>query len=80
MRMSNLILVLLILLAVAVLVAIIGALGFLMKGADSIALPGLGIIMATPLLLLLLSVAEIMLIVISAYLVRYVPIVREVLG
>ena len=78
--MSNLILVLLILLAVAVLVAIIGALGFLMKGADSIALPGLGIIMATPLLLLLLSVAEIMLIVISAYLVRYVPIVREVLG
>jgi hypothetical protein len=70
----------LILLAVAVLVAIIGALGFLMKGADSIALHGLGIIMATPLLLLLLSVAEIMLIVISAYLVRYVPIVREVLG
>lgn len=77
--MSNLLLTLLILIAGMVLVAIIGVLGFWMKGASSIALPGLGIIVATPLLLMLLCVVEIILVVLAAYLVRYVPLVRELL-
>ena len=78
--MLNLVLVLLILLATVVLVVIIGALGFWMKGADSIALPGLGIMIATPLLLPLLLVIEIVLVVLAAYLVRYISIVRELFG
>lgn len=78
--MSNLLLTLLILMAAALLVSIIGVLGFWMKGASSIVLPGLGIIVATPLLLILLLVAEIILVVLAAYLVRYVPVVRELLG
>ncbi len=78
--MSNLVLVLLILIAAVILVAIIGVLGFWMKGADSIALPGLGIIVPTPLLLILLIVVEIILVILAAYLVRYIPIVRELLG
>lgn len=78
--MLNLLLILLILIAIAVLIAIIGVLGLWMRGADSIAFPGLGIIVATPLLLILLSIVELMLVVLAAYLVRYVPIVRELLG
>ena len=72
--MSNLVLVLLIISATVILVAIIGVLGVWMKGADSIALPGLGIILATPLLLLLLIVVELILVILAAYLVRYIPI------
>ena len=68
------------LIAAAVLVSIIGVLGLWMKGASSVVLPGLGIIVATPLLLMLLLVAEIILVVLAAYLVRYVPVVRELLG
>lgn len=78
--MSNVILVTLILIAVVVLVAIISVLGFWMKGTDTIVLPGLGIIVATPLLLILLFAAEVSLVVLAAYLVRYVPIVRNLLG
>ena len=78
--MSNLVLVLLIIIAAVILVAIIGLLGVWMKGADSIALPGLGIIIATPLLLILLIVVELILVILAAYLVRYIPIVRELLG
>ena len=66
--------------AAAVLVAIIFVLGFWMKGAGAMALPGLGLIVATPLLLILLFVVEIILVVFAAYLVRYVPGVRELLG
>ena len=78
--MSNLVLALLIIIAAVILVAIIGVLGVWMKGADSIALPGLGLIVATPLLLILLIVGEIILVILAAYLVRYIPIVRELLG
>jgi|GEM_PF-5609163 len=78
--MSNLLLALSVLIAAIVLVAIIAVLGFWMKGASSMVLPGLGIIVATPLLLILLLVVEIILVVLAAYLVRYVPIVRELLG
>ena len=51
--MSQALLVILYLLAAAILVPLIGVLGFWLKGVDSIALPGLGIIVATPLLVAL---------------------------
>jgi hypothetical protein len=78
--MSNFGLILLVLIAAVVLVAIIGVLGFWMKGVGSIALPGLGIIVATPLLLILLCIVEIIFILLAAYLVRHVSIVRELPG
>lgn len=77
--MSNLVFVTFILIAVIVLVAIICMLGFWMRGVDVIALPGLGILVATPLLLILLFVVEVFLVMLGAYLMRYVPIVRDLL-
>jgi hypothetical protein len=74
--MPSLLLVLLISIAAAILVALIGVLGFWMKGADVILLPGLGLIIATPLILALLVTLEIGVVVLAAYLVRYTPIVR----
>jgi hypothetical protein len=74
--MPSLLLVLLILIAAAILVALIGVLGFWMKGAAVIALPGLGLIIATPLILVLLVTLEIGVVVLAAYLLRYTPIVR----
>ena len=74
--MPSLLLVLLILIAAAILVALIGVLGFWMKGVDVILLPGLGLIIATPLILALLVTLEIGVVVLAAYLVRYTPIVR----
>jgi hypothetical protein len=65
------------LLAVAVLIVLIGALGLWMRGVDSIAFPGLGIIVGTKLLLVALAVAEFSLVFIAAYLVRFLPFVRE---
>ncbi len=59
------------------MVALIFALGLWMKGVGSIALPGLGIIIGTPLFLILFSVAEVLLMLIAAYLVRFLPFVRE---
>jgi hypothetical protein len=74
--MPSLLLVLLILIAAAILVALIGVLGFWMKGADVILLPGLGLLIATRLILVLLVILEIGVVVLAAYLVRYTPIVR----
>ena len=74
--MPSLLLVLLILIAAAILVALIGVLGLWMNGTDLIALPGLGLIIATPLILALLVTLEIGVVVLAAYLVRHTPIVR----
>jgi len=74
--MPSLLLVLLILIAATILVALIGVLGFWMKGADVILLPGLGLLIATRLILVLLVTLEIGVVVLAAYLVRYTPIVR----
>lgn len=74
--MTQALLVILYLLAAAMLIPLIGALGFWLKGADSIALPGLGILIATPLLVTALAVAEVGLIFCAAYCVRYLPLVR----
>ena len=65
------------LLAVAVLIALIGALGLWMKNIDSIAFPGLGVIVGTKVFVIALSVAEFSLVIIAAYLVRFLPFVRE---
>jgi hypothetical protein len=73
--MSQALLVILYLLAAAILVPLILVLGFWLKGANSIALPGLGIIIATPLLLTLLVIAELGAIFSAAYCVRYLPTV-----
>ena len=78
--MSQALLVLLYLLAAALLIPLIGALGFWLKGADSIALPGLGVIIATPLVVAALAVAEIGAIFCAAYCVRYLSAVRMLFG
>lgn len=65
------------LLAILVLIALIGALGLWWKGVGSIAFPGLGIIVGTQMFLILLTLAEIFLILIAAYLVRFLPFVRD---
>jgi hypothetical protein len=78
--MANLLLVLLILVAVVILVALIGVLGIWMKGANVIALPGFGLLIATPLVVVLLVTVEIGVVALAAYLVRYLPIVRDLLA
>ena len=74
--MSHVLLVILYLIAAAILVPLILALGFWLKGGDSIALPGLGVIIATPLLVTALVMAEFGAIFCAAYCVRYLPTVR----
>ena len=77
---------LLALLAVSVIVSIlililfIIFLGVWMKGSSNLAFPGLGLIVATPLVLILLLVVEIVMVLISAYLVRLIPIARLLFG
>jgi hypothetical protein len=78
--MSQALLVLLYLLAAALLIPLIGALGFWLKGADSIALPGLGVIIATPPLVAALAVAEVGAVCCAAYCVRYLPAARMLFG
>jgi len=78
--MSQLLLVILYLIAAAILIPLIWVLGFWLKGADSIALPGLGIIIATPLLVTSLVLAEFGAIFCAAYCVRYLPTVSMLFG
>ena len=74
--MTQALLVIFYLVAAAVLIPLIGALGFWLKGANVIALPGLGILVATPLLVAVLALAEVGAIFCAAYCVRYLPVVR----
>jgi hypothetical protein len=48
--------------------------GVWMKGTSSLVFPGLGLIVATPIVLVLLLVVEIIIVFIAAYLVRLIPI------
>ena len=68
------------LLAVAVLIALIGVLGLCMKGVGSIAFPGLGVLVGTKFFLIALAVIEVALVFLAAYLVRFLPLVRELTG
>ena len=72
--MVNVALGLLILLAVILLVAIISLLGLWLKGVGSIAFPGLGLLVATWLMLALLIVIEVAVVIFAALLVRSIPI------
>jgi hypothetical protein len=78
--MTQAILVLLYLLAAAILIPLIGALGFWLKGATSVVLPGLGLIIATPLLVAALAVAEAGAVFCAAYCVRRLPAPRMQFG
>ena len=78
--MSLAVLVILYLLAAAILIPLIGALGFWLKGVNAIALPGLGIIIATPLLVAALVLAEVGAVLCAAYCVRYLSVTRMLVG
>ena len=72
--MLNLALIFLTLLASVLLAALILTLGLWMRGIDSIAFPGLGLIIATPLIALALLITEAIVVALTAYLIRYVPL------
>ena len=65
-----------VIICIVILILFIILLGSWMKGSSSLALPGLGLIIATPLSLILLLVVEIVMVLIAAYLVRLIPIAR----
>lgn len=73
-------LVLLYLTAAALLLPLIGALGLWLKGVNAVVLPGLGVIIATPLLVAALAVAEVGAVFCAAYCVRHLPVVRMLSG
>jgi hypothetical protein len=66
--------------AIVILILFIILLGIWMKGSSSLLLPGLGLIVATPVVLILLLVVEIIIVFIAAYLVRLIPIGRLLFG
>ncbi len=66
--------------SIVILILFILFLGLWMKGTTSLALPGLGVIVATPLVLILLLVVETIMVLISAFLVRLIPIARLLFG
>ena len=66
--------------SIVILILFIILLGVWMKGSSSLAFPGLGLIVATPIVLILLLVVEIIIVFIAAYLVRLIPIGRLLLG
>ena len=69
-----------IIIAVIIPIIFIGVLGAWMKGASSLAFPGLGLLVATPLILLLLFVAETFMVLVAAYFVRFIPIMQLMFG
>ena len=78
--MTYLLLILATLAALFILVLCILLLGLWMKGVGAVALPGLGIIVATPLLLMALLSLEVVFALLAAYLVRFLPFARLMLG
>jgi hypothetical protein len=74
--MLNLALVMLFTASAAVLVPIIYFLGLWLKGATTLAFPALGLILPTPLIVISLIVMEVALVMLAAYLVRYIPTAR----
>ncbi len=72
----NLVLVVLFLVAAALLVPLIYILGFWLKGANTLAFPGLGLLLPTPLIVASIVTAEVAVLLLAAYLVRYTPVMR----
>ena len=69
-----------VIISIVILILFIILLGSWMKGTSSLAFPGLGLIVATPIVLVLLLVLEIIIVFIAAYLVRLIPIARLLFG
>lgn len=72
----NFVLVILFLIAAALLMPLIYFLGFWLKGANTLAFPGQGLLLPTPLLVVALTTAEVAVLLLAAYLVRYTPIMQ----
>jgi hypothetical protein len=68
----NLALVILFMVSAAALVPIIYFLGLWLKGATTLAFPALGLILPTPLIVISLILTEVALIMLAAYLERYI--------
>lgn len=69
-----------VIISTVILILFILLLGVWMKGASSLAFPGLGLVVATPLILMLLLIAETVAVLIAAYLVRAIPIAGLLFG
>lgn len=78
--MANLIFTLLVLAGVVVSLLIIGSLVIWMRGINVIALPGLGIMIATPLVTLLLIVLQFILIILAIFAGRYRTIMPAIMA
>jgi hypothetical protein len=78
--MLNLTLVLLFVVSTGILVPIIYFLGLWLKGATTLAFPALGLILPAPMIVISLIVAEVVTVMLAAYLVRYLPIIRLAFG
>lgn len=73
-------LVISVIVSILILILFIIFLGLWMKGSSILALPGLGIIVATPLALMLLLVVEVVVVLIAAYLVRLISFAPLLFG
>jgi hypothetical protein len=69
--MANLVFTLLVLAAVVVCLLTIGVLLLWLWGVDTLAFPGLGILVATPLLVVLLALLQIVFVVAAIFAARY---------
>jgi hypothetical protein len=68
---ANLIFTLLILAAVAICLLTVGMLLLWLWGADSLAFPGLGLLVATPVFVLLLTLLQLIVVVAAIFAARY---------
>ena len=78
--MINLVFTLLVLSAIAISLLMIGFLILWLKGADSLAFPGLGIIVATPLFTILLIVLQFIVIIAAIFVSQYRTEVDTIAG
>lgn len=70
--MLNVTIVVLMMLACVLLIAVIISLGLSLRGGMSVIFPGLGIVVAMPVLFVVLLMAEVCVVVLAAYLVKSV--------
>ena len=72
--MASLAFALLMLIGSALLVGLTLTLGLWMRGASAIVFPGAGLVVATPLIVIVILLAEVVVIALAASLVRYMPL------
>ena len=78
--MINLVFTLLVLSAIATSVLMIGCLILWLKGVDSLAFPGLGIMVTTPLFTILLIVLQFIVIIAAIFVSQYRTVVDTIVG